>query len=138
MDFTLGIPSQSRTLVAVPALLTGAEHIESLVEALEVRFLANRDDHLHFALLTDFQDAASETLPEDEPLLRLAQSGIEELNEKYRRPANAVEDSRSSDIFFLFHRPRRWNAQERTWMGYERKRGKLSDLNALLRGGAQD
>ena len=68
--FPRGMPPQSRTLVVVPTMLTSAEGIEGLVEALEVRFLANRDDHLHFALLTDFTDAAAETLPEDEPLLR--------------------------------------------------------------------
>ncbi|MGH7261430.1 MAG: glucoamylase family protein, partial [Nitrospiraceae bacterium] len=42
------------------------------------------------------------------------------------------------DTFFLFHRPRRWNPQERIWMGYERKRGKLAELNSLLRGGSND
>src|SRR5208283_4116998 len=103
-------------------------------EALEVRFLANRDDNLHFGLLTDFQDAAEETLPEDVPLLLLARQRIEGLNGKY---GNA-----KGDAFFLFHRPRRWNARERVWMGYERKRGKLSALNALLRaaenGGTSD
>ena len=57
MDFSDGIPPPSRTLVVVPAMLTGAAHIERLVEALEVRFLANRDENLHYALLTDFQDA---------------------------------------------------------------------------------
>ena len=102
----------------------------SSIEALEVRFLANRDEHLYFGLLTDFRDADEETLPEDELLLRLAQKGIEELNGKYRETAR--------DAFFLFHRPRRWNAGERVWMGYERKRGKLADLNALLRGGSRD
>jgi len=130
MDFSGGIPSQSRTLAVVPAMLISAQNIEDLIEALEVRFLANRDANLHFGLLTDFRDAHEETLPEDEPLLRLAQKRIEELNEKYR---NA-----KGDTFFLFHRPRRWNPQERLWMGYERKRGKLAELNSLLRGGGQD
>ena len=69
-------------------------------------------------------------MPEDEPLLRLARQRIEGLNETYC--------SAKSDTFFLFHRPRRWNPHERRWMGYERKRGKLAELNALLRGGAQD
>ena len=64
-------------------MLSGSANVEDLVEALEVRFLANRDENLHFALLTDFRDACEETLPEDEPLLRLAQQGIEELNAKY-------------------------------------------------------
>ncbi len=130
MDFSKGIPQESRALVVIPTMLTSTDNIEELIEALEVRFLANRDEHLSFGLLTDFRDADEETLPEDEPLLRLAQKGIEELNRKYRESA--------PDAFFLFHRPRRWNAGERVWMGYERKRGKLADLNALLRGGSRD
>ena len=130
MDFSKGIPQELRTLVVVPTMLTSTQNIEDLIEALEVRFLANRDDHLHFGLLTDFRDAGEETLPEDEPLLRLARQRIEELNEKYRSP--------EGDTFFLFHRPRRWNPQDRIWMGYERKRGKLADLNGLLRGGSSD
>ncbi len=125
MDFAKGIPPGSRTLVIVPTMLTGARGIEDLIEALEVRFLANRDENLHFGLLTDFQDAAAETLPEDQALVQLAQRRIEELNEKYR--------TARSDSFFLFHRQRRWNARERVWMGYERKRGKLSALNSFLR-----
>ncbi len=130
MDFSRGIPPESRTLAVVPTMLTSAQNIEDLVEALEVRFLANRDDNLCFGLLTDFRDADEETLPEDESLLLLAEKGIDELNEKYRGV--------NGDTFFLFHRPRRWNPRDRIWMGYERKRGKLADLNLLLRGGAID
>ena len=128
MDFSKGIPPESRTLAIVPTMLTSTQGIEDLIEALEVRFLANRDNNLHFGLLTDFQDASEEMLPSDEPMLRLAQQRIEELNEKY--------GDANSDRFFLFHRPRRWNPSERVWMGYERKRGKLAELNALLRGSA--
>ncbi len=130
MDFSKGIPPECRTLVVVPTMLPSAQTIEDLVEALEVRFLANRDDHLHFGLLTDFPDAIEETLPEDEPLLQLARQRIEELNEKYRGSGR--------DTFFLFHRPRRYHSRDRIWMGYERKRGKLADLNGLLRGGSRD
>lgn len=129
MDFSRGIPPQSRTLVVVPALLTRAKIIEELIEALEVRFLANRDDNLYFGLLTDFADADTQTLPTDEPLLRLAEARVELLNDKY--------SATRGNTFFLFHRPRRWNPQDRIWMGYERKRGKLADLNALLRGGSR-
>ena len=111
-------------------MLTSTQNIEDLIEALEVRFLANRDDHLHFGLLTDFRDAQEETLPEDALLLRLARQRIEELNEKY--PGS------EGDNFFLFHRPRRWNPRDRIWMGYERKRGKLADLNSFLRGGSKE
>jgi cellobiose phosphorylase len=137
MDFSHGIPSELRTLVAVPTMLTSIEGIDDLVEALEVRFLANRDVHLHFALLTDFCDAAQENLPQDQALLDHAREGIEALNRKYPRELTD-EGNVADDTFFLFHRPRRWNAQEQTWMGYERKRGKLGDLNAYLRGDPGD
>ncbi|MEE4379779.1 MAG: cyclic beta 1-2 glucan synthetase, partial [Candidatus Competibacteraceae bacterium] len=72
MDFSSGIPQEARTLVVTPTMLTSVANIEALVEALEVRFLANRDDHLHFALLSDFRDAQEEILPEDAALVRLA------------------------------------------------------------------
>jgi cyclic beta-1,2-glucan synthetase len=126
MDLSQGIPAELRTLVVVPTMLTSRENVAELVEGMEVRFLANRDENLHFALLSDFRDAAQEDMPEDAQLLDLAQSGIEGLNKKY--------SNQSSDIFFLLHRPRRWNSAERLWMGYERKRGKLEELNSFLRG----
>jgi cellobiose phosphorylase len=130
LDFSKGIPPELRTLVVVPTMLDSVHNLEGLILALEVRFLANRTDHLHFGLLTDLRDAAEETLPEDEPLVGLARQRIEELNEKYQNP--------EGDTFFLFHRPRCWNPQDRIWMGYERKRGKLADLNGFLRGGSRD
>ena len=130
MDFSNGIPRDVKTLVVVPTMITSPQNIEDLVKDMEVRFLANRDENLYFGLLTDFSDAREETLPGDEGLLGLARRRIVALNEKYRNTDGAP--------FFLFHRPRRWNPQERLWMGYERKRGKLADLNMLLRGEARD
>ncbi|MGF1614974.1 MAG: GH36-type glycosyl hydrolase domain-containing protein [Gammaproteobacteria bacterium] len=130
MDFSAGIPPASRALVVIPTMLTSPRNVESLVEALEVRFLANRDGNLHFGLLTDFGDAAEETQPEDAPLLERARERIEALNARYAGGKN--------DVFFLFHRPRRWNPHDRIWMGYERKRGKLADLNVLLQEGNSD
>jgi cellobiose phosphorylase len=134
MDFSKGIAPGSQTLVVIPALVHSKQNVEDLVETLEVRFLANRDPRLQFGLLTDFADAAGETLPQDEPLLHLAGQRIAELNEKYR----GIENPANDGAFFLFHRPRRWNPRERVWMGRERKRGKLGDLNALLRGAGGD
>lgn len=126
MDFSEGLPAAARCLVVVPTMLSSAAGVDALLEALEVRFLANRDAHLHFALLTDFLDAAEETLPADAALLDAARLGIVALNRKY--PG-------AGDIFFLFHRARHWNPGEGCWMGSERKRGKLAELNDLLRGG---
>ncbi|HVE48353.1 MAG TPA: glucoamylase family protein, partial [Casimicrobiaceae bacterium] len=128
MDYHEGIPPEAKTLVVVPTMLLDEAGIEDLVEALEVRFLANRDPQLFFGLLTDLVDAHAETLPTDAALVDLAARRIGELNQKHGRGRG--------DVFFLFHRPRRYNAGERAWIGFERKRGKLTDLNALLRGAA--
>jgi cellobiose phosphorylase len=130
LDFSEGIPATHATLVVVPTMLTSVPGVETLLEAIEVRYLANGDDQVFFALLTDFSDAAEEHKAGDDELLRRAGEGIQALNHKYLsdRPC----------IFYLFHRPRRWNAQEKIWMGYERKRGKLADLNRLLRGGSRE
>ena len=126
MDFRAGIPEEHRTLVVVPTMLTHVDSIEGLLEGLETRFLANRDASLQFALLTDFQDADTETLPKDAELVGHAKRGIERLNQMYSLAGR--------DTFFLLNRHRKWNECEGTWMGFERKRGKLADLNATLRG----
>jgi cellobiose phosphorylase len=130
MDFRRGIPPEHRTMVAVPTMLLSAAATDDLLEQLEIRYLANRDPNLHFAFLTDLRDAPQAVMPGDDELVRQACEGIESLNHKYKhdRP----------DIFFLFHRPRRWNEPDRVWMGYERKRGKLKEFTALLRGGSKD
>ena len=129
LDYSKGIPPESLTLVVVPAMLIDFQNIEDLVENLEVRFLANRDENLYFGLLTDYTDALQEKLDSDDQLVQFASEKITGLNEKYKDEKN--------NAFFLFHRPRIWNPKELIWMGYERKRGKLSDLNSLLRGGSE-
>src|SRR5664279_624394 len=130
LDYSAGIAPECQTMVVVPTLLTSSSAVARLVETLEIHYLANRDKHLYFALLTDFQDAPEETRPVDKSLLWRARAGVEMLNAKYH--------SDRPSIFFLFHRPRRWNPVEGLWMGYERKRGKLTEFNALLRGGANE
>ncbi|TVR02610.1 MAG: cyclic beta 1-2 glucan synthetase [Deltaproteobacteria bacterium] len=126
MDFEHGIPRAYRTVVVVPTLLLDLPQISRIVESLELRYLANRDTNLWFALLTDFGDAPDERTADDEALLRAVTEGIDRLNEKY--------DSQAHGQFLLLHRPRLYNPQEGCWMGRERKRGKLEDFNALLCG----
>ena len=125
LDFREGIPSQHRSLVVIPALLDSAEGVDQLVDDLEVRSLANPDANLYFALLTDFTDADAESSAGDMALIERAQSGIAALNE---RRGNGVQR------YWLLHRRRVFNPRERRFMGWERKRGKLEELNRLLRG----
>jgi cyclic beta-1,2-glucan synthetase len=131
LDLRTGIPVHLRTMVAVPTLLSSAAEIQEQVERLEVHYLANSDGHVHFALLSDWDDAGSETLPTDDELLAAAVSGIAGLNKQHGPMADG------SVRFFLFHRKRTWNASEGKWMGWERKRGKLHELNQILRGSTE-
>lgn len=131
LDFSAGIPKEHRTMVIVPTLLGSPGALDSLLEGLEIRYLGNRVPNLYFALLTDFPDADTETTPGDADLLERARKGIDMLNARYPRKDE-------STTFYLFHRPRIWNPHEGCWMAYERKRGKLEEFNALLRGEGQE
>ncbi|MGQ0712552.1 MAG: GH36-type glycosyl hydrolase domain-containing protein [Gemmatimonadaceae bacterium] len=123
------IPPDCRTAIVVPTLLPSVNAVSEALEHLEIQYLANRERRLHFALLTDFTDAASETLSGDDAIVRAAVDGITALNARYAGGA--------TDVFYLFHRPRLWNERQKVWMGWERKRGKLAQFNAFLRGGAE-
>ncbi len=121
------VPAEYRTALVTPTLFSNVDDVRDALENLEVQFLANRDAHLLYAILSDFTDAPAEHLPDDDAIIQAANDGIRALNERY-----------APDEFFLLHRPRRWNPREGVWMAWERKRGKLSDFNGLLRGGSTD
>jgi hypothetical protein len=127
LDFSKGIPQECTTLVVVPSLLLNEKQVRELVTDLEIRFLANRDPNLHCALLTDLPDSVSKPRDRDShALVELAIRLIDELNVKYSSPRNG--------FFLLLHRHRIFNNRQGVWMGWERKRGKLLDLNRLLAG----
>lgn len=124
MDYKEGIPDQARTLVVVPTMLTSPENARKQVEALEIKALSNSDPSLQFALLSDFKDSENKSSESDGEILNEAVKLISELNQKH--------DSKYGDKFFLLHRKRLWNEKEQVWMGWERKRGKLEEMNRLL------
>ena len=126
IDLSKGVPAEARTMVVVPVIFNDQATVAALVDKLQIAYLANQDEHLHFALLADFADAASEEMLDDREILEAAQQGIEQLNSRY----SAGQPIR----FHLFHRPRRWCETEGKWIGWERKRGKLREFNQLLRG----
>jgi cyclic beta-1,2-glucan synthetase len=119
-----GIPDEHRTLVVVPCLLESRAGVVSLLEDMEVRSLANPEKNLYFALVTDLVDAAEAETEQDRELLELALNGTQELNQRHG----------GEPRYFLFHRKRIHNPAEGRFMGWERKRGKLEELNRLLRG----
>ncbi len=123
-----GVPEEFRTMAVIPTLLTGLADVEEQVERLEVHYLANSDGDVRFALVSDWVDAPTETTAHDDGILATARAAIARLNASHGPTASG--DAR----FYLYHRRRFWNASERVWMGWERKRGKLHELNRLLRG----
>ncbi|MGH7710868.1 MAG: GH36-type glycosyl hydrolase domain-containing protein, partial [Gemmatimonadaceae bacterium] len=125
-----GVPAEYRTAVVIPTLFDSVEAVNVALANLEVQFLANREAHLHFAVLSDFTDSATETREGDTAIVAAAEEGVLALNARYA--------PNEQDAFYLFHRPRRWNPRQGVWMGWERKRGKLADFNRFVRDGARD
>ncbi|WP_206377553.1 glucoamylase family protein [Sphingobium sp. TB-6] len=121
------VPAELRTLVVIPTLLTSSDAILEQVEQLESHHLASICGDIQFALLSDWRDAASETVDGDDILLQTAIDAVARLNQRH-------PPSPSGARFLLLHRRRVWNESEGRWMGWERKRGKLHELNRLLRG----
>src|SRR5882757_1794538 len=120
-----GIPDDCRTLVVVPMLLTTPSAIQNQLSRLEIHYLGNTDANLRFSLLSDFSDAPQQNMPEDAEYIDIVARGVEELNRRH-----------GGGRFFLFHRGRMWSDSEENWIGWERKRGKLEDLNRFVIGEA--
>ncbi len=129
LNYELGIDDEHSSCVTIPCLLTDPAEISELAEALEIKYLSNRDPNLSFAILSDFTDCAEQTQASDDKLLGQMIEKVEALNKRYGRTWH--------NPFCLFHRPRLWNHSENVWMGRERKRGKLEDFMALIVDGDQ-
>ncbi|PZU45049.1 MAG: glycosyl transferase [Sphingomonas sp.] len=127
LELKEGVPTQFRTLLVVPVLLGDEQAAAEAISDLEVHHLANREANVHYALLSDFPDADAQHLPGEEHRLSVARAKVAELNMRHPVPGGAPR-------FLFLHRDRQWNPSEGVWMGWERKRGKLHELNRLLRG----
>ena len=127
LEFHDGVSSEFRTIVVMPTLLTSSAAIDELIERLEIHYLASPDGDIRFALLSDWTDSLTESAAGDEELLGIAIEGIDRLNRRY---GPAPDGPR----FLVLHRRRVWNESQGQWIGWERKRGKLHELNRLLRG----
>jgi cyclic beta-1,2-glucan synthetase len=121
-----GVPSHLRTLVAVPTLLTSVDAVEEQIERLEIHHLASPEGDLHFALVSDWTDSETEHAEGDAALVAAAAEGVARLNLRHGPAPGGPR-------FLLLHRRRVWNEGEGRWIGWERKRGKLHELNRLLR-----
>ena len=124
LDLMDGVGESRRTVVVMPSMFRNEESAKKILRRMETNFVANRDPHIFYALLMDFRDAPALHMPDDAERVDEIASGIKALNERYPSPVPR---------FVLFHRERKWNPNEKAFMGWERKRGKLRELNNLLR-----
>ncbi|MHB0950743.1 MAG: GH36-type glycosyl hydrolase domain-containing protein [Allorhizobium sp.] len=125
-EFKTGIPEDARTLVVVPCLIAKRDDVDELIRNIEVHYLTNPRGEIYFALLSDWRDNQVEETPADIEILDYAKREIATLSARYG------QDGKTR--FYLLHRRRLYNPAEGVWMGWERKRGKLHELNLLLRG----
>ncbi len=115
-----------KSIVVVHTIFSSAASIQRAIDGLEVRFLANDDPSFTFVLMADLPDARSEEAPGDQQIISVAAEQIEVLNQRHSRNGEKP--------FALFFRTRSWNPGEGVWMAWERKRGKLEELNRYLLG----
>ncbi|HHW32479.1 MAG TPA: glycosyl transferase [Clostridiaceae bacterium] len=121
-----GIPDEMSTMVIIPTLLPNGKRVKELLEQLEIHYLSNKEKNLYFALVGDFKDSSEKEEPEDQEIIKIAMEGVKRLNETYCKG--------DKEIFYYFNRERLYNKSQGRWMGWERKRGAVVELNELLLG----
>ena len=125
LDFNKGIPNDKATFIVIPTILKSKEKVQEMFEKLEVYFLANKSENLYFALLGDCSEENVKVKDEDYEIMQTGIDVCKKLNEKYK-----------TDKFNKFHflyRERIWNNQERSYIGWERKRGLLTTFNRYIK-----
>ena len=123
LDYSKGIPNESKTMVVIPTIVSSKEKIKSMFEVLESFYLVNKTDNLYFTLLGDVKAASEKVTDYDEEITNYGREVAEKLNQKYKK-----------EIFYYIYRKRLWNQKENTFLGYERKRGALIQFNKILLG----
>ncbi len=126
LDHRRPVQEAHRTIVVYTALLTSPAAARHVIDNMEIGHLANIDPNVRFGILADLKGASSERAADDDAILDAATRGVHELNARYA--------TGGAGPFHLFVRGRAYNERDRTWMGWERKRGALTEFCRLLRG----
>lgn len=114
------------TFVVVPTLLNSTDRVKKMIQNLEIYYLGNKMENLYFALLGDASETSKEKMEYDDDIIKVGREEVEKLNKKYGK-----------EIFFFLYRKRVYNEKQGTWLGYERKRGMLTEFNNFLLTGEQ-
>ena len=118
------IPSHLRTLIAVPTLLATLEAIEEQIERLEMHHLASPEGDLHFCAGFRGPTAAYEK--------RTASRCTSSQRRKALASRSALWPGAGRRPLSASASPWGLRQGEARWIGWERKRGELHELNQLL------
>ena len=128
MDFYNGISEENSCFVVIPTILNSKEKVKELIQKLEVYYLANKSDNLYFALLGDCTSGPNKEENFDKDVIEEGRKQVQILNEKYKKNESDVPK------FYFTYRKRYWNGNEECYLGWERKRGLLSQFNRYILG----
>ena len=124
MDFYNGITHENATFVVIPTIIKTKEKVQELFRKLEVFYLANKSENLYFAVLGDCSESDFQEEEFDKEVIEEGLEQVENLNKKYAK----VE----FPIFHFIYRERQYNNAEEKYLGWERKRGLLTQFNEYI------
>ena len=126
----IGIPEEEATFVIIPTILDSRKKVKEMMKNLEVDYLANKSPNLYFCLLGDCKQSSKEIEGYDAEVIRTGLEETEKLNKKYA--------SYNFPIFHFIYRRRKWNESEQAFLGWERKRGAITDFTEFLLGNLKE
>ena len=130
LDFLEGVPKEYSTFVVIPTIVDNKKKVRSLAKKLEVYYLANKSPNIYFAILGDCSASDKKELKEDVEIIETLKKEIHKLNKKYQNS--------EFPLFHFVYRKRIWNDKEKTYLGWERKRGMLNQFNEYLLGNSKN
>ena len=124
IDFSNGLDEENSTMVVIPTIVKSKEKVAQMFKNLEVYYLANKSENLYFTLLGDCSESSMQEEKFDEEVIQEGLRQVEKLNKKY--------ENQKFPIFNFIYRKREWNEKEGSYLGWERKRGMLNQLNQYI------
>ncbi len=128
LDYSHGIDEQHKTMVIIPTILKSKEKVQELMRKLEVFYLANQSENIYFTLLGDCSESSQRQEEVDLEIMKEGEEQVKNLNAKYEQKQDKMP------IFSFIYRKRVWNEKEGSYLGWERKRGMITQFNDYLLG----
>ncbi len=116
MDFKGKLPENCKIMIVLPCLLNSRKRVDEMVKQLEAAYWANPQNGIYYTLLADLPESSTKTTEKDSEIINYAKQQTEKLGENFR----------------LFIRERTYYKEDDKWIGFERKRGALLELNRAI------